>query len=269
MKSGFFKLLTVSSLVAGGTFINLAPANAVQIVLQNGDGLSVDLASVDFLSGFFGPDVITGADFKNAPFVPWNTAADRAALGLDASYAAVTVASGNIIGGVTDFFSETTTRTFVRDLDLTAGNFIPTGPIDTTFDPEVNNSFDVLPAFNPFVVLDVADAETPDLAISLLSIDTTQTEPLSGITSATDAISVRGLARFDTIGPGGVPLSVGGTMSFEGTIFNRNGTGSSASLSFNVVDNVVDVPESSPISALVGFGLVGSAFALKRRVKIG
>jgi hypothetical protein len=31
----------------------------------------------------------------------------------------------------------------------------------------------------------------------------------------------------------------------------------------------VGVPESSPVSALIGFGLVGSAFALKRKVKVG
>jgi hypothetical protein len=264
MKNNLAKFLAVGSLVVGGTLLSHLPANAAAITLQDGDGFSLILGGVNYTPFIGNPDIISGADFLDAFFGPGPS--------VGGNPATIAVAPGNVIGGVTDFFSGPTTAAYIKDVNLLGGDFVvttPGGPDLDFSDGEITNTFvTVGGAFNPFVTLDAipSDSFTPDLAINLLSFSSTQTSKLSD-GFARDAISVLGEIEFVTFAPDGSILTRLGTGSFEGTIFSEDGTGSSGSLSFEVND--VNIPESSPVSALIGFGLVGSAFALKRKIRIG
>jgi hypothetical protein len=274
MKNNLGKFLAIGSLVVGSGLVNLTPANAAAITLQNGDGFSVDLAEIIFGAGLppaIDPngDIITNVDFVDSPFAV-------ALFGNSpAPYATVAMATGNVIGGVTNFFNPLTTKVSVRDINFldafVPGSGItlttPGGPDNDFSDGSIVNSFTFTSPFNPFVIVDAVpgDVFTPDLAVNLLSFTSTQTSPLSS-GPASDAVRVvDGKVEFVTFAPDGSILETLGTGSFTGTIFSTDGSGSSGSLSFNVD---VSVPESSPVSALIGFGLVFSAFGLKRKVKL-
>ena len=152
----------------------------------------------------------------------------------------------------------------VKSFDLTDTSiFTPQLPIDEDF-PN-SNTFAVSEAFGNFVEVDGrADAETPDLAIKLLNLTSSQSQSLL-VNQAEIGVGFTGDVQFLTFGPDGQEMVLG-TGSFSSTI-PANGTNvveGTGVLSFEVGEQI---PESSTVSALIGFGLVGSAFALKRKVR--
>lgn len=270
MKSNLVRLLAVGSLVVGGSVMAASPASAVQISLANGDFLNIATYGVKYTGeGFTIPSgpfsgtyngngaVVTKAEFDTDSTLTNNFVTPG-------NFATADLTSTNI----SEILSSYTTGigvAKVKSLDLLNTTwFQPTTAPDFAFDPTIINNFNVLPAFGDFVTIDIADAETPDLAIRLLSIKTTQETSL--LTNVADvAVGFTGQVEFVTTASSGLE-TVLGTGSFKGT-FPGNGTPTTiggSTLSFTVTG----IPESSPVSALVGFGLVGSAFALKRKARL-
>ncbi|MGL6340753.1 MAG: hypothetical protein ACRC80_16630, partial [Waterburya sp.] len=124
------------------------------------------------------------------------------------------------------------------------------------------NTFNVLAGFGDFVTLDIpgdADAEDPDLVIRLKTIKTLQGSSLTN-PSANNAVEFQGTVDFITFGPSGQEI-IAGTGSFSSTLPTVGQPGT-AVLSFTVDD--VKAPEASTVSALIGFGLLGS-LAMKKK----
>lgn len=302
MKSNLIKFLTVGSLVAGGVVVASSDAEAAAISLGTSPlnsslSLSVVLDALatpitvdnnrnkvidggDFV-GIPNTSIITGINFKNnsftAPFlVPAspNTFAETllSAVVNIPQLNPVTPSAHNIKIKSFDFND-------ITKFTLATPAFTPA---DTAFDPYVINTFNVDSSFGAFVTAELlpTDGAPNDLEIFLNTITVEQRKLLDGAIDSSFSPIVSGSVTFKTSSG-----SFLGTGSFAGTIPTGLGTLSpgldailgngddfytssgSGSLTFTVTTPVV-VPESSPVGALVSFGLVGSAFALRRKAKL-
>lgn len=268
MKNNLGKFLAVGSLVAGG-FIFAMPANAIVFSLGIGDTFDIGTYGAKFTGVPVGPfnasgDVATKIEFDDNPGIgrtwiaPFGTAKADLQGTSNATLLAAVSATTNI--GIVK----------VKSLDLTdVTKFTPSAVPDFNLAGGANNTFIVDSSLGDFIAIDVlpADTETPDVAIRLKKITTTQVGSLN-TSNASISVGVTGDVEFITLGLSGFETLLG-TGSFSGTF--PTGAGGVASgtgvLSF-VVTSAADVPESSPVSALIGFGLVGSAFALRRKAKL-
>ncbi len=274
MKSNLVRLLAVGSLVVGGNVMSVRSASAVQISLTPGDFLNIATYGALFTGEEFtiplGPFAGT---YNSDGAVITKVEYDDLSSGFSTDYKSPgTFARADINStNISEILSSYTTSigvAKVKSVDLANfAWFSPTtsGGPDLSF--PVNNTFDVLPAFGNFIEIDdpaLGDAETPDLAIRLLNITTTQSASLLN-TDAEIGVGFTGNVEYLTFGPDGQE-SVLGTGSFSSTL-PTNGTNSTEGTSvFSFT--VKPVPESSPVSGLIGFGLVGSVFALRRKASL-
>lgn len=268
MKNNLVRFLTVSSLVAGSSFLVLAPANAVQISLEDKDSFDVTTYGALFTGEPFlssGGEVITKVEFDDdngfvQNFIPANLGAG--------SFAKADLTNAIDLEEIIATYTTNIGVAKVKSLDLlNPAHFVATTPPDTDFsDGGVQNNFDVLPAFGNFIEIDdpaLSDAETPDLAVRLLTLSTTQSDPLTS-TVANIGVGFTGDVEFLTFGPGGLEIVLG-TGSFSTTFAGEgdNDADGTAVFSFEATSQV---PESSSTGALLGLGLLGSAFAFKKKI---
>jgi hypothetical protein len=251
MKNNLAKILAVGTLVIGGGLLATVPAQAVQIKLKDGDTFDINTYGAKYTGANLGGNglVITKAEFDNNPSPFANTFA------APGTFATADLINTNIPAIISNFPTGTGVAKIKSADFLNPAWFTPSLPVDVTFDPGVSNTFTVNPAFGNFIELDIADAETPDLAVRLLTIKTTQASSLDN-PNASIGVGFEGDVEFITFGPGGEE-KVLGTGSFSSTIPtggnpSANGT---AVLSFEVEQKT---PEPSALAGLVAVGLIAT-----------
>ncbi|AFZ47770.1 hypothetical protein Cyast_1814 [Cyanobacterium stanieri PCC 7202] len=278
MKNNLVKLYTAGALVTAVSVLAPLPANAIQLTLGGGDFINIATYGALFtgeefeidlglpFDGIYNSDgaLITKAEFDDNSgfannFIPPN------------GFARADINSTNI-SAILGNYTTNIGVARIRSVDLTNTDwFLPTTPTGPDVSFPATNTFDVLPAFGNFIEIDdpaiPGSSITPDLAIRLLSITTSQNNSLL-TPGAQIGVGFSGIVEFITTGSDGQQVRLG-TGSFS-TTFPSSGSSEvegSAIFSFVVDPDQVKVPEASPVSGLIGLGLLGSVLALKKKVQ--
>lgn len=258
MKNNVGQLLAISSLIVGGTFVGMSPAEAIQ--LATGDFVTLDLrASINATT--VGP---TAALLNEVTFAtttgPITPATIFAPVGT-AGVAEIGSSSFAALGGALPVATAS-----VISFDLAdAAEFMPTIPIDTTFPAE--NSFKNIGGGDLFSIdLGAGDG----IAFSLDEFSTLQTLASPNVPNV---ITLTGTGTLRSFLPS--PNSTPSRAAFTTTLnflpddpTDPTGPGTFVSAGDLTVTAIESVPESSTVSALIGLGLVSSAFALKRKNRL-
>ena len=270
MKNNLAKLLAVSSLVAGGSILAATPANAIRITLDDGDFININSygalfegEEVDLTPFGGGIENSDGAVITKVSFDDNNSGLIEDFIA-PPGFARADLVSTNI----EEFSAYTTTIGVaqIRSLDLNDTSiFTPRPGASGDFDfgdGGVSNTFDAVGDV-PFITLNdpaIGGDFDPDLTLLLRSFTTTQDSSLLQ-TQARIGVGFEGIVDFVTS-----EGEVMGTGSFSTTI-PANGVPSSQGTGV-VSAEVEAVPESSTVGALIGFGLLGSALAFKKKSKV-
>ena len=275
MKNNLAKLFAVSSFIAGGSLMAAMPASALDITLGDGDFININTYGarftgepIDFTGTPFDPPlglenadgaVITNVEFDTDPTLVQDFVGNG-------GFATADVISTNVdeLLGIGDGTGIASIKSFdIIDQVLVSGNFTiltPGGPDLDFSDGVVSNVFGVDAGFGAFIEIDT-DGGAPDLQFFLTEFTTEQTDSLLN-NDAEIGVGFEGEGFW--VAANGDLL---GTASFSTTI-PANGTPTVLGTGVVSTDVQVDIPEPSSLVSLIGLGLLGSAFALKKRSKV-
>lgn len=278
MKNNLAKFLAVGSLLVGGSFL---ATNSARAALLSGSELQFN-ASLVFYDADAGPGNQLTALFTN-------TYNDFSSVALIGSYGEFDIL-GSSNGSFLPYVSAPNPTLEIASIQFPSlipnvnggfNQYVGTGGAVASL-----SGSSLTPNVSPFStpILRLTDASDPDTPIEFFIDEVTSffddvpsnESPFSYTFRATgffrDAAGVAtGRGRLNGTFAFGAPifvdLTTGSTQTCTGVSDTCVGALTSTfGATFLVDEPIVPVPESSPVSALIGFGLVGSAFALRRKV---